>query len=81
MQNGMCASSIRGYAVDAMLACMASLQSVGTEHGPYSIPPQQAAPRIEQQLTAAIGILGCVAGYLFSAIKRGKSGSDMAEEK
>jgi len=32
-------------------------------------------------LTAAIGILGAVAGYLFSAIKRGKSSSDMAEEK
>jgi hypothetical protein len=31
----------------------------------------------EQQLTAAMGILGAVAGYLFGAINRGKSDSDM----
>jgi hypothetical protein len=35
----------------------------------------------EQQLTAAIGILGAVAGYLFGAINRGKSGTETGEEK
>lgn len=35
----------------------------------------------EQQLTAAIGILGAVAGYLFGAINRGKSGADAAGEE
>jgi amino acid transporter len=35
----------------------------------------------EQQLTAAIGILGAVAGYLFGSIHRGKSGTETDEEK
>lgn len=35
----------------------------------------------EQQLTAAIGILGAVAGYLFGAINRGKSGTETDTEQ
>jgi flagellar hook-basal body complex protein FliE len=35
----------------------------------------------EQQLTAAIGILGAVAGYLFGSIHRGKSDTETGEEK
>lgn len=42
-------ASSRGFTVVIMLACMASLQSVGAELRPYSLPSQQAAPRIEQR--------------------------------
>jgi len=42
-------ASTRGFAVVAMLTCMASLQAVGAELRPYSLPSQQAAPRIEQR--------------------------------
>ncbi len=35
----------------------------------------------DEQLTAPIGILGAVAGYLFGSINRGKSGTDTGEEK
>lgn len=35
----------------------------------------------DEQLTAPIGILGAVAGYLFGSINRGKSGADTGEEK
>jgi hypothetical protein len=42
-------ASSRSFAVAAMFACMASLQSVGAELRPYSLPSQQAAPRIEQR--------------------------------
>lgn len=35
----------------------------------------------DEQLTAPIGILGAVAGYLFGSINRGKSGTETDEEK
>ncbi len=35
----------------------------------------------DEQLTAPIGILGAVAGYLFGSINRGKSGTETGEEK
>lgn len=35
----------------------------------------------EQQMTAAIGILGAVAGYLFGAINRRESGADRKAQK
>lgn len=41
--------SSRNFAAVAMLACMASLQSVGGELRPYTLPSQQAAPRTEQR--------------------------------
>lgn len=42
-------ASSRSFAVVTMLACMAPLPSVGAELRPYSLPSQQAAPRIEQR--------------------------------
>lgn len=42
-------TSSQGLSVVAMLACMASLQSVGAELRPYSLPSQQAAPQTEQR--------------------------------
>jgi hypothetical protein len=38
----------RSFAITAMLACMAPLPLLGAELRPYSLPSQQAAPRIEQ---------------------------------
>lgn len=38
----------RSFAIATMLACMTSLPSAGAELRPYSLPSQQAAPRIEQ---------------------------------
>lgn len=35
----------------------------------------------EEQMTAAIGILGAIAGYLFGAITRGKSATEAKEER
>lgn len=42
-------ASSRSFAVTAMLVCMAPLQSAGAELRPYSLPSQQATPRIEQR--------------------------------
>ena len=42
-------TSPRAFAMVPMLACMASLQSVGAELRPYPFPSQQAEPRIEQR--------------------------------
>lgn len=42
-------ASPRGFAIAAVLACAAPLQSVGAELRPYSLPSQQAAPRMEQR--------------------------------
>lgn len=42
-------ASPRGFAIAAVLACAAPLQSVGAELRPYSLPSQQVAPRIEQR--------------------------------
>lgn len=36
---------------------------------------------VDQQLSAAIGILGAVAGYLFGAMKKGEDGEEAAKEK
>lgn len=48
-ESGMNASSNRSFAVVALLAYMTSLLSVAAELRPYSLPSQQAAPRIEQR--------------------------------
>lgn len=42
-------ASSRGLAVVSLLACMASLPSVGAELRPYTLPSQQSEPRMEQR--------------------------------
>lgn len=42
-------TSTRGFTVVAILACAASLQAVGAELRPYTLPSQQAEPRVEQR--------------------------------